>query len=126
MEKRVVFSGNSVSSRNKTKLKSKINKFLETEFEHFRDRAEEERASDYRINCALRTFGDSLQCFDIKAVIIEEGSVEFQIYDYDRDDVIVFTAHRLNGNLEEVFVLHDDISYILSTLDLLNKPSWIN
>ncbi len=126
MEKRVVFSGNSVSSRNKAKLKKKIMLFLETEFEYFRDRAEEERVNECRINYALRTFGDSLQYFDIKAEIIEEGSVEFEIYDYDRDDVIVFTAHRIYGNLEEVFVLHDDINYILRTLDLLNKPSWIN
>ncbi len=125
MRKAVIFSGNQVSESTKKTLKRKINQFLKKEFEVFRDRAEMEEIHPCRVGYATMSFGDEHQYYDIRASISEEGDVEFEITDEERDDVIVFMTTRLMGKLEEVYVAHDNITYINKVLNLLNQASWV-
>ncbi len=62
----------------------------------------------------------------INAAIVGTSELEFEIYDDDRDTIIVFSVNRDTGKLEKIYAGTNNTNYILEVLDQLIEPSWIS
>lgn len=126
MENEVVYSGEELSGELMDSVEEKLDLFLEAEFESFRANAELDDLEGYRNDHALKCFGDGFDLYMVNAAIVGTSELEFEIYDDDRDTIIVFSVNRDTGKLEKVYAGTNNTNYILEVLDQLIEPSWIN
>ena len=126
MKNEVVYSGEELPEELMESVEEKLGLFLDAEFESFRANAELDDLEGYRNDKALKCFGDGFDLYMINAAIDGDVNVEFEIYDEERDTIIVFSANYTTGKLEKIYAGTDNTNYILEVLDQLIEPSWIS